>query len=79
MPETRQPVASFAEIHALLPDLPGPDRDAVAAAAAREGVESARRQQATPQAKSTRAARSTRAAKASPSRSARPAAKSAKR
>ena len=50
-----------------------------AAAAAREGVESARRQQATPQAKSTRAARSTRAAKASPSRSARPAAKSAKR
>lgn len=36
MPETRQPVASFAEIRALLPELPGPDRDAVAAAAARE-------------------------------------------
>jgi nicotinate-nucleotide--dimethylbenzimidazole phosphoribosyltransferase len=36
MPETRQPVGSFAEIHALLPELPGPDRAAVAAAASRE-------------------------------------------
>ena len=37
MSESRQPVASFAEIHALLPELPGADRAAVAAAASREG------------------------------------------
>jgi nicotinate-nucleotide--dimethylbenzimidazole phosphoribosyltransferase len=33
----QQPVASFAEIRALLPALPGPDRAAMDAAAAREG------------------------------------------
>lgn len=34
---SRKPVSSFAEIRALLPELPGPDRGAAALAAAREG------------------------------------------
>lgn len=36
MSERRQPVASFAEIRALLPELPGPDEDAAVKTAARE-------------------------------------------